>query len=219
LTGVCHPAPLQRINRRQVLCQLFTLRRIYADSHRHRQLPKRRRSTSVRLSSVCVLSIASCEMLSTGSMNSVSPLARQGWRRTKVITSATWQSSGPCPESVGSTSPHCSPKLPGPSADVIIRGSGHCPASRRLPSAVANRTSSSCAMPHTCGCGTPSIIGARVATQHDPKSRARYAALRQRGHSHGRAIRGVADRLLALACVLLQRQTPFDPHFGQAAAP
>jgi hypothetical protein len=24
---------------------------------------------------------------------------------------------------------------------------------------------------------------------------------------------------LALACVLLQRQTPFDPHFGQAAAP
>ena len=60
---------------------------------------------------------------------------------------------------------------------------------------------------------------ARVATQRDPKSRARYAALRQRGHSHGRAIRGVADRLLALACVLLQRQTPFDPHFGQAVAP
>jgi transposase len=59
---------------------------------------------------------------------------------------------------------------------------------------------------------------ARVATQHDPKSRTRYAALRGRGHSHGRAIRGVADRLLALACVLLQRQTPFDPHFGQAAA-
>jgi transposase len=60
---------------------------------------------------------------------------------------------------------------------------------------------------------------ARVATQHDPKSRARYAALRRRGHSHGRAIRGVADRLLGLACILLQRQTPFDPHFGQATAP
>jgi transposase len=57
---------------------------------------------------------------------------------------------------------------------------------------------------------------ARVATQHDGKSRARYAALRRRGHSHGRAIRGVADRLLAVACVLLQRQTMFDPHFGQA---
>jgi len=57
---------------------------------------------------------------------------------------------------------------------------------------------------------------ARVATQHDPKCRARYAALRGRGHSHGRALRGVADRLLALACVLLQRQTPFDPNFAQA---
>jgi transposase len=60
---------------------------------------------------------------------------------------------------------------------------------------------------------------ARVATQHDPKSRTRYAALRRRGHSHGRAIRGVADRLLALACILLQRQTPFDPHFDQPATP
>jgi transposase len=60
---------------------------------------------------------------------------------------------------------------------------------------------------------------ARVATQHDPKSRSRYAALRRRGHSHGRSIRGVADRLLALACTLLQRQTLFDPHFGQATAP
>jgi transposase len=58
---------------------------------------------------------------------------------------------------------------------------------------------------------------ARVATQHDPKSRARYAALRKRGHSHGRALRGVADRLLGLVCVLLQRQTLFDPHFGRPA--
>lgn len=57
---------------------------------------------------------------------------------------------------------------------------------------------------------------ARTATQHDAKSRCRYAALRQRGHSHGRALRGVADRLLGLTCVLLQRQTMFDPHFGQA---
>jgi transposase len=56
---------------------------------------------------------------------------------------------------------------------------------------------------------------ARVASQRDPKCRARYAALRQRGHSHGRALRGVADRLLALVCVLLQRQTLFDPHFAE----
>lgn len=58
---------------------------------------------------------------------------------------------------------------------------------------------------------------ARVATQHDPKSRARYATLRQRGHSHGRALRGVADRLLGLACVLLQRQTAFDPDLARPA--
>ena len=38
-------------------------------------------------------------------------------------------------------------------------------------------------------------------------------ALRQRGKSRGRALRGVADRLLGLACVLLQRQTLFDPDF------
>lgn len=58
---------------------------------------------------------------------------------------------------------------------------------------------------------------ARTATQHDPRCRAKYAALRQRGHSHGRALRAVADRLLGLACTLLRRQTPFDPRFGQAA--
>jgi hypothetical protein len=50
----------------------------------------------------------------------------------------------------------------------------------------------------------------RVASQRDAKCRARYAALRRRGKSHGRALRGVADRLLALACVLLQRGTLFD---------
>lgn len=58
---------------------------------------------------------------------------------------------------------------------------------------------------------------ARVASTCDPKSKIQYAALRQRGKSHGRALRGVADRLLGLACVLLQRQTPFDPSFAQPA--
>jgi transposase len=56
---------------------------------------------------------------------------------------------------------------------------------------------------------------ARVAIQHDPRSHSRYVALRHRGHSHGRAIRGVADRLLALACTLLQRQTVFDRDFSR----
>ena len=54
---------------------------------------------------------------------------------------------------------------------------------------------------------------ARVATQHDPLSRGRYAALRRRGHSHGRALRTVADRLLSVACTLLDQQTLFDPTY------
>jgi transposase len=52
---------------------------------------------------------------------------------------------------------------------------------------------------------------ARVAVQHDPRSRQRYAELRRRGHSHGRSLRTVADRLLYVLCTLLQHQTPFDP--------
>jgi hypothetical protein len=39
---------------------------------------------------------------------------------------------------------------------------------------------------------------ARVATQHDARRGSRYAALRARGHSHGRALRTVADRLLGM---------------------
>jgi transposase len=51
---------------------------------------------------------------------------------------------------------------------------------------------------------------ARVAMQHDPTSRAKYAALRSRGHSHGRALRSVADRLLNVACAMLRSGTTFN---------
>ena len=60
---------------------------------------------------------------------------------------------------------------------------------------------------------------ARVAVLNDPKCRHRYTALRARGHSYGRALRGVGDRLLGVACVLLQRQVLFDPDHGTRAAP
>ncbi len=53
---------------------------------------------------------------------------------------------------------------------------------------------------------------ARIAVQHDPTSRTKYAALRQRGHGHARALRSVADRLLAVACAMLESQTTFDPN-------
>lgn len=54
---------------------------------------------------------------------------------------------------------------------------------------------------------------ARVAKQHDPISAKRYEELRRRGHSHGRALRGLADRLLYILCTLLKRQVLFDPNF------
>jgi len=58
----------------------------------------------------------------------------------------------------------------------------------------------------------------RVAAMHDAKSKQRYAALRARGCSHGRAIRAVVDRLLKLTCVLLERQVRFDPNYGAKEA-
>lgn len=58
---------------------------------------------------------------------------------------------------------------------------------------------------------------ARIAVQNDPKCRSRYTAFRARGHSYGRALRGVADRLLGIACVLLQRRAMFDPEHGTPA--
>jgi transposase len=60
---------------------------------------------------------------------------------------------------------------------------------------------------------------ARVAVQHDARSRAKYAALRARGHSHGRALRSVADRLLNVACAMLKTGTIFNPNLAAAKAP
>ena len=57
---------------------------------------------------------------------------------------------------------------------------------------------------------------ARVAMQVDPQCEKRYAALRQRGKSHGRALRTLADRLLAMACAMLKNQTLFDPNHRTA---
>ena len=51
---------------------------------------------------------------------------------------------------------------------------------------------------------------ARVASQHDAKCRQRYQELRARGHTHGRALRSVADRLLAVACAMLKTGTLYQ---------
>jgi transposase len=50
----------------------------------------------------------------------------------------------------------------------------------------------------------------RVAIQRDTTARKRYDALRQRGHGHARALRGVADRLLRALCAALASSTPYQ---------
>lgn len=52
---------------------------------------------------------------------------------------------------------------------------------------------------------------ARVAAQCDSAWRARYTALRSRGHTHGRACRSVADSLLRVAIAMLRDRTLYDP--------
>jgi transposase len=60
---------------------------------------------------------------------------------------------------------------------------------------------------------------ADAARRHDPLAKAKYAALRARGCSHGRALRGAGDRLLSVACAMLRTQSEFDPdRHGQASA-
>jgi len=59
----------------------------------------------------------------------------------------------------------------------------------------------------------------RVSVQVDDHSRQHYDRLRQRGHSHGRALRGVVDRLLAVLMAMLTHQTPYDPTRRHAASP
>jgi transposase len=52
---------------------------------------------------------------------------------------------------------------------------------------------------------------ARVSTQCDAHSREHYRRLRKAGHSHGRALRGVSDRLLAVLFAMLRSNKAYDP--------
>lgn len=51
---------------------------------------------------------------------------------------------------------------------------------------------------------------ARVASQREPWVKDRYAALRKRGCSHGRALRSIADRLLNVLCAMLRNGTTYS---------
>jgi transposase len=49
------------------------------------------------------------------------------------------------------------------------------------------------------------------AVQRDPHWKSRYASLRASGHTHGRALRGIGDRLLATLVAVLRTRTPYNP--------
>lgn len=46
--------------------------------------------------------------------------------------------------------------------------------------------------------------------QKDPVTKLKYASLRARGHSHGRALRGISDGLLRLLFGMLKGGSLFD---------
>ena len=52
---------------------------------------------------------------------------------------------------------------------------------------------------------------ARTSVQFDPHCGAHYEQLRRRGHGHARALRGVADRSLAVLVAMLTTRTLYDP--------
>lgn len=52
---------------------------------------------------------------------------------------------------------------------------------------------------------------ARIAVLRDPHFEEHYHRLRERGHGHARALRGVMDRILAIAVAMLRDRTLYDP--------
>lgn len=58
------------------------------------------------------------------------------------------------------------------------------------------------------------VLGA-IAAIHDPVSRARYKELRARGLGHCRSVRTVCDRLLLVACAILEKGELFDKEFKE----
>lgn len=57
---------------------------------------------------------------------------------------------------------------------------------------------------------------ARVSVVYDPQSKKRYAAMRACGHSHGRTLRGMADRWLKVLTSMLTTKTLYDPQRNAA---
>lgn len=59
----------------------------------------------------------------------------------------------------------------------------------------------------------------RVSVVCDPASKAAYAALRAKGQTHGRALRGIGDRWLAVLMSMLRHRTRYDANRRSQLAP
>lgn len=59
----------------------------------------------------------------------------------------------------------------------------------------------------------------RTAIKYDERAKAHYARLRAQGAKQGRALRGVADRLLKVLIAMLKAGTTFDPSRRSSALP
>jgi hypothetical protein len=54
--------------------------------------------------------------------------------------------------------------------------------------------------------------------QNDARGKRHYGEMRARGHSHGRALRGLSDRNLAMLMSMLKSGTLYDPARRGSAA-
>ena len=61
-------------------------------------------------------------------------------------------------------------------------------------------------------CDAFHVLGG-IAAIHDPVSRAKYESLRAKGHGYCRSVRTVCDRLLSVACAILEKGELFDKEF------
>ena len=103
--------------------------------------------------------------------------------------------------------------------DALQRRDYHALRTMCASAPVTRRSGKSCIVTRRRACNrrlsNAAFNWGRVAVQHDPVSKAKYEALRARGHSHARALRSVIDRLLYVACAMLERGTLFDPSFAE----
>jgi len=106
------------------------------------------------------------------------------------------------------------------SPDALQRRDYHALRSLCGTAPVTRRSGKSCIVTRRRACNrrlrNAAFNWGAVAVQHDPISKAKYQALRARGHGHVRALRSVVDRLLYVACTMLENRTLFDHSLAEA---